>query len=43
MVSGEWDSPALRQAEEEGYLVLRKPVAPEQLHALLRQWLCEGA
>ena len=43
MVSGEWDSPALRQAEEEGYLVLRKPVAPEQLHALLRQWLCKGA
>ncbi len=41
MVSGEWDSPALRQAEEEGYLVLRKPVAPDQLHTLLRQWLPE--
>ena len=39
MVSGEWNAPALRQAEEEGYLVLRKPVAPEQLYALLRQWL----
>lgn len=39
MVSGEWDSPALRQAEDEGYLVLRKPVAPQQLHDLLRQWL----
>lgn len=39
MVSGEWNSPALRQAEDEGYLVLRKPVAPEQLHALLQQWL----
>ncbi|MFN4117644.1 hybrid sensor histidine kinase/response regulator [Acidovorax sp.] len=43
MVSGEWDSPALRQAEEEGYLVLRKPVPPEHLHALLRQWLPDGA
>ncbi|MDD2177834.1 ATP-binding protein [Acidovorax sp. D2M1] len=41
MVSGEWDSPALRQAEDEGYLVLRKPVAPDQLHTLLRQWLPE--
>ena len=43
MVSGEWDSPALRQAEEEGYLVLRKPVAPEQLRALLQQWLPEAS
>src|SRR3989344_4908951 len=43
MVSGEWDSPALRQGEEEGYLVLRKPVAPEQLHALLRQWLPDSS
>lgn len=41
MVSGEWDSPALRQAEAEGYLVLRKPVAPELLHTLLRRWLTE--
>ena len=39
MVSGEWDSPALRQAEEEGYLVLRKPVSPVELHAVLAQWL----
>jgi len=39
LVSGEWDSPALRQAEAEGYLVLRKPVPPEQLRALLCQWL----
>lgn len=42
MVSGEWDSPALRQAQEEGYLVLRKPVAPELLHTLLRQWMSQA-
>ena len=42
MVSGEWDSPALRQAEDEGYLVLRKPVAPELLHTLLRQWMSQA-
>lgn len=39
MVSGEWDSPALRQAEDEGYLVLRKPVAPQLLYTLLQQWM----
>ncbi len=39
MVSGEFDSPALLQAEREGYVVLRKPVEPAQLHALLYQWL----
>lgn len=39
MVSGEFDSPALLQAEREGYLVLRKPVEPAQLHAVLYQWL----
>ncbi|MFN7154382.1 MAG: hybrid sensor histidine kinase/response regulator [Acidovorax sp.] len=43
MVSGEWDSPALRQAEDEGYLVLRKPVAPELLHTLLRQWMTQAS
>ncbi|MFY3384458.1 hybrid sensor histidine kinase/response regulator [Paracidovorax sp. MALMAid1276] len=43
MVSGEWASPVLRQAEDEGYLVLRKPVAPELLHTLLRQWLSNGS
>ncbi|MDD2662029.1 MAG: response regulator, partial [Methylococcales bacterium] len=35
MISGEFDSPALAQAEQEGYLVLHKPLDPEELHALL--------
>ncbi|MBB4845774.1 signal transduction histidine kinase/CheY-like chemotaxis protein [Paucibacter oligotrophus] len=39
MVSAEWDSEDLLAAEQEGYLVLRKPLAVEQLHALLCQWL----
>lgn len=39
MVSGEFDSPVLDEAEAEGYLVLRKPVRPANLHALLAQWL----
>ncbi|NCH90088.1 response regulator [Cronobacter dublinensis] len=39
MVSGEFDSPVLLQAEQEGYLVLRKPLEPFKLHALLRHWL----
>lgn len=39
MVSGEFDAPALRDAEDEGYLVLRKPVNPTELHAVLAQWL----
>jgi len=39
MVSGEFNSQALQDAEEAGYLVLQKPVPPEQLHALLDQWL----
>ncbi|MBX3654842.1 MAG: hybrid sensor histidine kinase/response regulator [Ramlibacter sp.] len=39
MVSGEHHSPALAQAEHEGYLVLKKPLAPEALHALLSHWL----
>lgn len=38
MVSGEFNSPVLRDAEEEGYLVLRKPLEPATLHALLTQW-----
>ena len=38
MVSGEFNSPVLREAEEEGYLVLRKPLEPATLHALLTQW-----
>ncbi|WP_312947956.1 hybrid sensor histidine kinase/response regulator [Superficieibacter sp.] len=39
MVSGEFNSPVLKEAEEEGYLVLRKPLEPATLHALLTQWL----
>lgn len=38
MVSGEFNSPVLREAEDEGYLVLRKPLEPATLHALLTQW-----
>lgn len=39
MVSGEYSSDELRQAEEEGYLVLQKPLEPAQLYSLLSQWL----
>jgi len=39
MVSGEFHSPVLEQAERDGYLVLRKPLQPPQLHAVLSQWL----
>lgn len=39
MVSGEFNSPALRDADAEGYLVLRKPVDVDALHAVLSQWL----
>ncbi|MFN3304621.1 MAG: ATP-binding protein [Roseateles sp.] len=43
MVSGEFDSAELRQAEEDGLLVLRKPLAPDDLHALLAAWLPAAA
>ncbi|MBB3015808.1 hypothetical protein [Cupriavidus alkaliphilus] len=39
MVSGEFDSEALQQAEREGYLIPHKPLEPSRLHALLFQWL----
>ena len=39
MVSGEYDSPELLRAEDEGYVVLRKPVDITVLHALLARWL----
>jgi len=39
MVSGELASAELLAAEEEGYLVLSKPLAVQQLRGLLRQWL----
>lgn len=41
MISGEFNSPDLQQAESDGYLVLRKPLAPEQLFAVLSNWLVE--
>lgn len=40
MISGEFNSAILQQAEREGYLVLYKPLESSQLHALLSQWLC---
>lgn len=43
MISGEFDSPELRQAENDGYLVLRKPLEPEQLFAVLSHWLVQDA
>lgn len=39
MVSGEFHSPELQEAEREGYLVLRKPLDPAELHAILSTWL----
>jgi signal transduction histidine kinase/CheY-like chemotaxis protein len=39
MVSGEFDSPALRQAEDEGYLVFRKPLEIHLIHDVLNRWL----
>jgi signal transduction histidine kinase len=39
MVSGELQSKELELAEQEGYLVLRKPLDPDALHAVLDHWL----
>ena len=39
MVSGEYASPQLAQAEDEGYVVIRKPLNIDQLYALLSRWL----
>lgn len=39
MVSGEFNSLALRQAEDEGYLVFRKPVEIHLIHDVLNRWL----
>ena len=38
MISGEFDAPELAQAEEEGYLVFRKPLEPAELQAVLANW-----
>ena len=42
MVSGEFNGPALVQAEDEGYLVLRKPVDIGLVHDLLTRWLAQS-
>ncbi|MDO9205090.1 hybrid sensor histidine kinase/response regulator [Methylotenera sp.] len=39
MISGEFNSVELQQAESEGYLVLHKPLEPDQLHTVLTRWL----
>ena len=39
MISGEFNSSELIQAESEGYLVLHKPLEPEVLFTLLSRWL----
>lgn len=39
MVSGELHSPDLQEAENQGYLVLSKPLDVVRLHAVLAQWL----
>jgi len=39
MISGEFNSPELQNAESEGYLVLHKPLEPDQLFAVLSRWL----
>jgi signal transduction histidine kinase/CheY-like chemotaxis protein len=39
MVSGEFYSAALMQAEDEGYLVFRKPVDMGLIHDVLSRWL----
>lgn len=39
VVTGELDLPDLRRAEADGHLVLRKPVQPGPLHAVLRSML----
>ncbi|RYF25955.1 MAG: hybrid sensor histidine kinase/response regulator [Comamonadaceae bacterium] len=39
MVSAEQGAPELLQAEDDGYLVFRKPLAPDVLYAVLARWL----
>jgi signal transduction histidine kinase/CheY-like chemotaxis protein len=39
MVSGEFNSPELQEAEAQGYLVLLKPLDTMQMYALLERWL----
>jgi hypothetical protein len=39
MVSGELNSDELTKAEDDGYLVFRKPLDLAALHAVLESWL----
>jgi len=39
MISGEFNSPELKLAESEGYLVMHKPLEPNQLFIVLSSWL----
>lgn len=43
MVSGEFDAPELRDAQDQGYTVLHKPVEPSLLHTVLSRWLSKRA
>lgn len=39
MISGEFNSPELAEAEQQGYLILHKPLNPQALHRLLSRVL----
>jgi DNA-binding NtrC family response regulator len=39
MISGEFNSPHLKQAEQEGYMILKKPLDAATLHSILTRWL----
>ncbi len=41
MISGEFNSAALAQAEDDGYLVFRKPLDLLALHAVLENWFTQ--
>jgi len=41
MVSGEISSPELQEAQDDGYLVLRKPLDTAQLYTVLSRWLVQ--
>jgi signal transduction histidine kinase/CheY-like chemotaxis protein len=43
MISGELHSPELAQADAEGYVILKKPLNIEELHAVLSRWLGDAA
>ncbi len=43
MVSGEFNAPELVQAENDGYLVLRKPLNTAEMYVVLERWLARQA